>query len=307
MTDRIPLATLVADLDDLFELADAEPDTAMRRHVPRVHEEAEIDWRRYVTPGFAERFNGLMIEGHPEVGRVLVACFPSAEVLDRWLPTAAPGDLLVTHHPIDLRNGHPRGVWAEGFVPIPADRFAQLRDAGVSLYACHAPMDTSLRVGTAAAIVEALGGEVVDRFWPYGAGHAGLVCEVPTMSSADLVARARQLFGVELVEVAGRQRHVIERIGVVGGVGDHVDEMAHAERLGAQAYLTGELHVRIEGEYGRRKYDQVREFAAGTSMTLVGVSHAASEQLVLETQLARWFRERHGVDVVPVREPEWWR
>ncbi|MGR6316888.1 Nif3-like dinuclear metal center hexameric protein [Micromonospora soli] len=307
MPRTLPLATLTADLDDLFELADAEPDTAMRRHVPRVHDEAGIDWRRYVTPRFAERFNGLMIEGRPEVGRVFVACFPSAEVLDRWLPAAAPGDLLVTHHPIDLRNGHPSGVWAEGFVPIPAARFAQLRDAGLSLYACHAPMDTSLRVGTAAAIVEALDGTIVDRFWPYGDGHAGLLCEVPPLSSADLVTRAREIFGVDLVEVAGRRRDVIERIAVIGGVGDHVEEMAHAERLGAQAYLTGELHVRIEGEYGRRKFDQVREFAAGTPMTLVGVSHAASEQLVLETQLAAWFRERHGIEVVPLREPEWWR
>lgn len=295
------------DLDDLFELEHAEPDTAMRRHVPRVHDEAGVDWRRFVTPRFAERFNGLMIQGRAELGRVFVACFPSEEVLDRWLAAAGPGDLLITHHPIDLRNGHPSGVWAEGFVPIPTRRFEAIRDAEVSLYACHAPMDTSLRVGTAAAIVEALGGVLVGRFWPYGDGFAGLVCDVAPVSSDDLVARARGIFGVDLVEVEGRRRDVIERIAVVGGVGDLVSEMTNAERLGAQAYLTGELHVRIEGEYGRRKYAEVTEFAGRTGMTLVGVSHAASEQLVLETQLARWFREHHGIEVVPLREPEWWR
>lgn len=307
MADTFALRTLVDDLDALFELGTAEPDTAMRRHVPRVHDEAGIDWRSFVTARFAERFNGLMIEGHPEVSRVLVACFPSAEVLDRWLPTSRPGDLLVTHHPIDLRNGHPSGVWAEGFVPIPTRRFEALRAAGVSLYACHAPMDTSLRVGTAAAIVEAFGGVVVDRFWPYGDGFAGLVCEIAPLGSDELVDRARRIFGVDLVEVEGRRRDTITKLAVVGGVGDRVAEMAAAERLGAQAYLTGELHVRIEGEYGRRKYAEVREFAGHTGMTLVGVSHAASEQLVLETQLARWFRERHGIRVTPLREPEWWR
>lgn len=77
--------------------------------------------------------------------------------------------------------------------------------------------------------------------------------------------------------------------------------------MGADAYLTGELHVRIEGEYGRSKYAEVREFARRTGMTLLGVSHAASEHLVMETQLARWFERTLGMTVHPVAEPEWWR
>jgi hypothetical protein len=42
-------------------------------------------------------------------------------------------------------------------------------------------------------------------------------------------------------------------------------------------------------------------------MTLVGVSHAASEHLVIETQLARWFGETLGITLHPIREPHWWR
>jgi hypothetical protein len=83
--------------------------------------------------------------------------------------------------------------------------------------------------------------------------------------------------------------------------------MAAAEKLGAQAYLTGELHVRIEGDYGRRKFAEVESFAATTSMTLVGVSHAASEHLVIETQFARWFAETLGITLRPIRETHWWR
>jgi hypothetical protein len=94
---------------------------------------------------------------------------------------------------------------------------------------------------------------------------------------------------------------------VVGGIGDHVEEMAAAEKRGAQAWLTGEIHVRIEGEYGRRKHAGVRAFAERTTMTLVGVSHAASEQLVLRTQLARWLIERHGLAPHLLDEPQWWR
>jgi putative NIF3 family GTP cyclohydrolase 1 type 2 len=96
-------------------------------------------------------------------------------------------------------------------------------------------------------------------------------------------------------------------VAVIAGVGDHVDEMAKAEALGAQAYITGELHVRIEGEYGRAKFADVRSFAATTGMTLIGVSHAASEHLVFETQLARWLTQRHGIGLTPIRESKWWR
>jgi putative NIF3 family GTP cyclohydrolase 1 type 2 len=301
------LQTLVDDLDRLFDLAAATPDVAMSRHVPRVYAEVGVDWRRWATPEFAERFNGLMIRGRAQVGQVFAACFPSADVLEEWLALARPGDLLITHHPIDVRNGHPDGRWAEGFVPIGSRHLAAITGRGLSVYAVHAPMDTSREVGTASAIVAALGGTAEGDFWPSGNGCAGLLCRVPPMSSAELVTAARQIFRVDPVEVAGPQRAVIERIAVVGGIGDRVEEMAAAEQRGAQAWLTGEIHVRIEGEYGRRKYADVRAYAARTTMTLIGVSHAASEQLVLRTQLSRWLTERHGLTPHLLDEPQWWR
>lgn len=296
------LRTLVDDLDRLFQLAGAAPDIAMSRHVPRVYAEAGVDWRRWATPEFAERFNGLMIRGRDEVGQVFAACFPSAAVLEQWLALARPGDLLITHHPIDVRINPPDRRWAEDFAPIGSRHLAAITGRGLSVYAVHAPMDTSREVGTAAAIVAALGGTVEDDFWPYGAGGAGLICRVAPLSAAELVAAARRIFKVDPVEVAGPQRAVIERIAVVGGCGDRVTEMANAERRGAQAWLTGEIHVRADGEYGRR-YADVRAFAERTTMTLVGVSHAASEQLVLRTQLTRWLAERHGLTPLLLDDP----
>ncbi|MDG4836307.1 Nif3-like dinuclear metal center hexameric protein [Micromonospora sp. WMMD967] len=304
----VDLNRIVAALDELFALNASAPDTAMSRHLPRVFDEVGTDWRAFVEPLFAQRFNGLMRRGHPTVRTVYGACFPSAEVIDAWLAVARRGDLLVTHHPIDVRNGSPEDdTWAEGFVPIDATQLKAIAERELSMYACHAPMDTSLRVGTAAAIVEALNGTVVNQFWPYGDGHAGLVADIPTISSTALVDRAREIFAVDTVEVAGAIHDALTRVAVVGGIGDHVDQMALAERMGAQAYLTGELHVRIEGDYGRRKFADVNAFSATTGMTLIGVSHAASEHLVIETQLARWIAENHRITLRPIREPRWWR
>jgi putative NIF3 family GTP cyclohydrolase 1 type 2 len=301
--DRITTA-----LDVLFELDTSSPDVAMSRHVPRVYDEVGVDWRAFVEPQFAQRFNGLMHRGHASVSAVYGASLPSAEVLDAWLSVAERGDLLIIHHPIDVRNGSPEhDTWAAGFVPIAEANLRAITARQLSMYSCHAPMDTSLQVGTAAAIVEALGGIVIDHFWPYGDGYAGHIADITATTSDMLVHRVRDLFGLKIVEVKGAMREDVTRIGVVGGVGDHVDQMAAAEKLGAQAYLTGELHVRIEGEYGRRKFAEVESFAATTSMTLIGVSHAASEHLVIETQLARWFAETLGITLRPIRETRWWR
>lgn len=208
----------------------------------------------------------------------------------------------------DIRNGSPEhDTWAEGFVPIATAHLQAITARQLSMYACHAPMDISVKVGTAAAIVEALDGTLVDHFWPYGDGYAGHIADVAPTTSDMLVDQVRGLFGVDIVEVEGTLREDVTRIAVVGGIGDHVDEMAAAEKLGAQVYLTGELHVRIEGDYGRRKFAEVESFAAATRMTLVGVSHAASEHLVMETQLARWFAETFDITLRPIRETDWWR
>jgi putative NIF3 family GTP cyclohydrolase 1 type 2 len=299
----VALDALVAELDALWDVAQAGPDPSMSRNLPRVYEEARVDWRALVEPQFAVLFNGLMFRGAAEVGRVSGACFPSAEVLDQWLPAARPGDLLITHHPIDLRNGTPDEVWAEGFVPISGGRLAAIRARRVSMYAVHAPMDTCAQVGTTAAIVEALGGRVEDRIWPYGNGYAGVICRVASASTDALAGRLQQIFGVGRLEIEGARRDRIERIAVVAGVGDDAVAMRDAEARGAQAWVTGELHVRIEGDRGRRKYAQVK--ALNTGMSLFGASHAATEHLVMRTQLARWFQGRAAYDTID--EPEWWR
>jgi putative NIF3 family GTP cyclohydrolase 1 type 2 len=108
-------------------------------------------------------------------------------------------------------------------VPIAEARLQAITARQLSMYSCHAPMDTSLQVGTAAAIVEALGGIVVDHFWPYGEGYAGHIADITATTSDMLVHRVRDLFGLKIVEVKGAMREDVTRIGVVGGVGDHVD------------------------------------------------------------------------------------
>jgi hypothetical protein len=200
----IRLDDLINDLDSLYRLDSAPSDASMSRHLPRVYDDAGVEWRGFVEPLFAIRFNGLMRAGEPEVGTVYGACFPSAEVLDAWLAVARRGDLLITHHPIDARNGSPIAEsWAEGFVPLAPQRIDDIAARGLSMYACHAPMDVSLIAGTSASIVEALGGIITDHFWPYSDSFAGHIADIAPISCEALAGRLREIFHIDTLEVEG--------------------------------------------------------------------------------------------------------
>src|SRR5215213_7404583 len=100
----------------------------------------------------------------------------------RPFSSAHPGDLIFSHHPIDMRCGDPRGEPGEGFIPIRAETVQRLLRQELSFYACHVPLDIHPELSTSDAIVHVIGGRVVDHFLPYGDGYAGRLCEIPPTS-----------------------------------------------------------------------------------------------------------------------------
>lgn len=50
-----------------------------------------------------------------------------------------------------------------------------------------------------------------------------------------------------------------------------------------------------------------KAFAATTSMSLIGVSHAASEFLVMKTQMVDWFTQNCDVKAMTIPYSHWWR
>ncbi len=301
------LADVTTQLDTFFGIPQSGGDPAFARFLPDVYEAQGRPWRTWVEPAFATHFNGLMIRGGDAVATVFLAAFPSDVVLRRFLAAAAPGDLLFVHHPIDLESGDPRGAWGKFFLPIPADILAELQLKQLSIYSCHAPLDYHPTLSTSRSIAAALGARITREFFPYGAGHAGVIADVDAISVSELEDSLRQLFDVPYLDVAGPRPSAVRTVAIVAGSGDRVDQMSVAEELGAQAYITGEIHSRIETEYGRTKFADVERFAAGTSMALLGVSHAASEFLVMQRDMRAWFTERYAVETSPLSETHWWR
>jgi len=301
------LRHVVNQLDSLFGVRQSAPDPAFSRFVPMVYGPAGTYWQERFEADFARRFNGLMLRGDEEVCRVFLIVFPAEDVLDAVLAHARAGDLVFSHHPLDMRCGDPRGDWGDGFRPIAERHLDALRSAGVSFYSCHAPMDTHRQIGTTAAMVEALGGRYVGGFMPYGNGFAGAICDIDPLSSEALAERVRDLLEVPYVFQAGPEHAEVTRVAIVPGCGDDVPSMVTAAEMGAQAYVTGEVHCHIDNDYGRSKMGAMREYLAVTPMAMIGGSHAASEFLVMRTQMAGWFERELGLEACPIEPPIWWR
>lgn len=293
-------------IDELFRYREIGKDPAFSRFIPTIYDPIKFNWREEFEPEFNQLFNGLMLRGEEEVGRIFLAVFPTDEVLTRFIEESSPGDLLFMHHPLLMECGDPRGAWGKGFVPINPDLISRLKEKRLSVFTLHVPLDYSRTISTSNAMAEAYNAKVIDEFFKEEKGACGVICEIPSATTEELIEKSKTIFQIPYVDVEGPSHSSITRIAIAAGCGDKVYVMQEAEKLGAQAYLTGEIHCHIDNEYGKKKYDEMKEYCRSTSMSLIGVSHAASEYLVHASQLKPWFEENFHLPVTLIPQKKWW-
>ncbi|BDI30023.1 hypothetical protein CCAX7_20740 [Capsulimonas corticalis] len=303
------LAHIVSALDDLFKIKQVDSDPAFRQFVPMTYEPLGVDWRGYFEPEFCTRFNGLTIRGHEDVGAVFCGVFPSEIVIDRFIQQARPGDLFFSHHALDMRMGDPRGKsQPEPFIiPIPEAQLQAMRERGLSYYSCHIPMDLNWQIGTTAAIIEIIGATIVDHVYDGEHGPYGAICELAPRSTDTLIAELIAAMDLPYEEFLGAKHNELTRIAIVAGAGTRVELYEEAQSKGAQTYVTGEIRNHIDNEIGRSRDARIMEYAKTTPMSLIGTSHAASEYLVMKTQMKAWFENVMHSDVRLLPENHWWR
>jgi putative NIF3 family GTP cyclohydrolase 1 type 2 len=306
-TPTIKLDKIVDALTTLFEVNDLNSDPSMSRFLPTVYNSIDFNWEVFFAPDFVQRFNGLMIRGDQEVANIYCAVFPTPEVISRFISEAQNGDLLFLHHPIDLQCGSPDGIIGQGFLPIDPKDLIKIKEKKCSVYTCHAPMDTNKEIGTNEAIVEALEARVIDEFLPYGNGYAGRICEIESIGTNKLVEKTKKIFSIPQVDFAGKRLNNIRKIAIVAGGGDDMDAMKESEQMSAQAYITGEIHSYHSGEWGKNNTERIDQWAQETKMSLIGVSHAASEFLTMKIQMVPYFRTEFNINADVIQQSIWWR
>ncbi len=304
--EDILLDRLVPELDELFAIHNWDRDPAASRWIPRLYQKIGYDYSQIFEPDFCQRTNGLMLRSGNTAKEVYCAAFPSPDILESVLAMASEEALLFVHHPFDME------VAGVGFLPIPPEALAQLEARGISVYACHAPMDCHDEIGTNASIVEAFGVQVEQAFAEYGHGFAGRIGSIAPTELDELVSRGRAVFGVDRVEIGGGKPATIRRVAIVAGGGDDPELLEEAERRGAQAYITGEWYTRTlpvaqeEKEWVEANKAACLAYAHESGMALLGFSHAASEYLVMKRQMVSYF-EAKGVRATSLEQSDWWR
>lgn len=300
------LDSLIDALDREFSLTDWAADPAMSHLVPKTYHTIGYDFAAHFAPDFCTRFNGLMLRAGEVITEVYCAVFPTPEVLATVLQQAGDKALLFLHHPLDMETT------GRGFLPISPVHLQALSDRGISIYTCHAPLDCHSKIGTAISLVSAFALQQESEFAQYGHGYVGRVGVVAPVTVTALVQMGKQAFHVNHVERGGGNPNLITRIAVLPGAGDHPFFLQEASQLGAQAIITGEWSTRLTpsdpdaADWVAKNRAACTAFAHTSTMALLGFSHAATEYLVMERQLATYFRSL-GLMVYCVKQSDWWR
>jgi len=207
--------------------------------------------------------NGLQVEGRSDVRTIAFAV--DACLLSFQQAAQANADLLVVHHGLS---------WGHGFQRLTdrnARRFRQLFASGLSLYACHLPLDAHPQYGNNAVLADMLNLQDRKPFFNYDGLDIGFYGTLPKpLTAEDLAVFLNEKLhtNTTIVKAPGAPETPVTRLGIVSGGGaEAVDDCA---KLGLDVLLTGEIgHQDIHSAWE----NQVTVLAAGHYATeTTGVS-----------------------------------
>ncbi|HUF52679.1 MAG TPA: Nif3-like dinuclear metal center hexameric protein [Dehalococcoidia bacterium] len=290
-------ADVAAGLDEFFRMDDFPPDDFAE--IEAFCEEAGIPLADYATPAFMRRHNGLMVTAY-ETQLVYTVVFPSDELIAEIERLAYQRPTLIfTHHPMDFETS------GRGLVPISSESLERMKNAGISLYSAHAPLDCHPEVSTSRALARAIGVPVDGTFAEYYGGHAGVFGEIGETQLAEFVAAAGLACGVERVD-SKRYSGTARRVAVCAGGAALPELMQEAVDLGCDTYVTGDYRVRHGGPWAEEHRPRFDGFLEAVPLNLVGASHFATEAIVLKTDVIELFAEM-GLEAQFVGQDDPWR
>lgn len=198
--------------------------------------------------------NGLQVEGHPSVRRLVSGVTASQALIEAAVERGA--DLLLVHHGFFWKGENPC------LTGMKQRRLKALLGNDISLLAYHLPLDDHPELGNNAQLAARLGLVEETRF---GGGRS------PALACAGVLEDScpAEQFGQRIAAALGREPQwipgsagQIRRIGWCTGAAQSYLE--DAARLGLDAFVSGEISeptVHIAREYG------IHYFAAGHHAT----------------------------------------
>ncbi len=176
-------------------------------------------------------FNGALVTGSGPVETVALCTNCTFETIAE--ADEADADLVISHH----------GGWERFDADHLAEKKQRIRDAGMTWYIAHEPLDCADGYGVSAVLAERLGVDVQDAFGVHAGGEVG---RIGTIADADMfVQRLADIDDYTVVDGSGRHDGDLDvadgaTVAVVGGGGGVlVDLLQEAADMGADVYVTG--------------------------------------------------------------------
>jgi dinuclear metal center YbgI/SA1388 family protein len=230
-------------------------------------------------------WNGLQFEGVTEVKKVAFAVDAGVESFECAANENA--DMLIVHHGHFWSNHDPsiRG-WTK-------ERIDCLYKNGISLYACHLPLDRHREVGNNSELIKLLGAQIKDEFLiQKGKNHKGKNIGwtgkfKKPVSIEDIVKKLDSKLNTECTVLPfGKEK--INTVAVCSGGGGY-GGFYEALRAGADLFLTGDS---VEIYYT----------AKDSGMNVIFAGHHATETLGL-VALSKVIEKRFKLDTVFIDLP----
>ncbi len=210
--------------------------------------------------------NGLQVEAAPAVRRIAAGVDASQALFDAAVERGA--DLVMVHHGLSW-GAEPRRLTGRS-----AALYGTLFRNGVSLYACHLPLDAQPEIGNNAVLSDMLGLAQREPFYAHDGvdiGFSGRLAEAATAAALAERLLAR-LPGDVPVCCEPESRRPFTRVGVVSG-GGGLGAVEAAAAAGCGALVTGEMtHV---------MYHAARELG----VAVVALGHYRSETVGIRALL----------------------
>jgi dinuclear metal center YbgI/SA1388 family protein len=218
--------------------------------------------------------NGLQVSNSGQVNKVCTAVTASLETIEK--AAAAGADLLLVHHGY-FWKGEPAPI-----TEMKYQRIAALLKHDMALVAYHLPLDIHPELGNNAQIAQRFGLKIRDYGYPEGRLPLVAMAELSeAIDYDDLAVRCQHIFGQKPLVIAGG-KHRIQRLAwCSGGAQDYIVE---AKRMGADAYISGEV--------SERTYYQARELG----IHYLACGHHATERFGIQA-LGQWLQQELGVTV----------
>lgn len=222
--------------------------------------------------------NGLIVEGGHEVHKVVTGVSFCEELVEHAIHLKA--DAIVVHHPHGFWNNQPRLA-----VGSLARKMKALFAHGISLWAFHLPLDGHPEIGNNIGIARALGLEPTGGFMREGLADVGLLCRLTRSArTVELRQRLETVFGSERVLALLHGAAELESVAICSGGGS--SGLEEAIRLGAQAFITGEIK---ESHPIQAKEDGLNLFVCGHHATETFGPRLLAERIEKELRIPTEF------------------